>query len=237
MKFYRSKPEFYLVSDGLQPDFVADIEEMTIYLRKIQVNPAIVYAHSMALQKSSAKYLFNRSEVRMTAISQGHGSFSYDNICVDRLANKVVIGFVSSSSVVGSYNSSPFNFQGFDLRQITLSVDGIPVNNNTLSVSYDSSTGYDTVEAYVSLLQSSGKWLNDAGNQLTTSDLAGGFALYSFNIAPISEGETYTNLIRKGNVRIDARFGTPLPHPVTWIIFTQTSSMFEVTLAREVIVY
>lgn len=237
MKFYRSKPEFYLVSDGLQPDFVADIEEMTIYLRKIQVNPAIVYAHSMALQKSSAKYLFNRSEVRMTAISQGHVSFSYDNICVDRLANKVVIGFVSSSSVVGSYNSSPFNFQGFDLRQITLSVDGIPVNNNTLSVSYDSSTGYDTVEAYVSLLQSSGKWLNDAGNQLTTSDLAGGFALYSFNIAPIFEGETYTNLIRKGNVRIDARFGTPLPHPVTCIIFTQTSSMFEVTLAREVIVY
>ena len=37
MKFYRSKPEFYLVSDGLQPDFVAYIEEMTIYMRKIQV--------------------------------------------------------------------------------------------------------------------------------------------------------------------------------------------------------
>ena len=133
--------------DSLQPDFVADIKEMTIYVRKIQVNPAVVYVHSMALQKLSAKYLFNRSEVvRM--------SFSYNNICVDRLANKEVIGFVSSSSVVGSYNSSPFNFQGFDLRQITLSVDGIPVNNNTVSVSYDSSTGYDTVEAYVSLLQS-----------------------------------------------------------------------------------
>ena len=113
------------------------------------------------------------------------------------------------------------------------------MTNNTLSVSHDSSTGYDTVEAYVSLLQSSGKWLNDAGNQLhvTTTDLAVGFALYSFNIAPIFEGETYTNLIRKGMVRIDARFGTPLPHPVTCIIFTQTSSLFEVTLAREVIVY
>ena len=112
MKFYGSKPEFYLVTDAIQPDFVADIEDMTIYVRKEQVNPAIVYAHSMALQKSSAKYLFNKREVRMTAISQGHVSFSYDNICVDRLANKVVIGFVNSSSVVGSYNSSPLIFKG-----------------------------------------------------------------------------------------------------------------------------
>ena len=139
----------------------------------------------------------------MTAISQGHVSFSYDNICVDRLANKVVVGFVSSSSNADSFTSSPFNFQGFDLRQITLSVDGVPVNNNTLSLCYDSATGYDTVEAYVALLKSSGKWLNDAGNQLTTTDLAGGYALYCFNIVPVFDDVSYTNLIKKENVRID----------------------------------
>ena len=49
MKFYRSKPEFYLMSDALQPDYIADIAQMTIYVCKVQVNPAIVYAKSMAL--------------------------------------------------------------------------------------------------------------------------------------------------------------------------------------------
>lgn len=136
------------MSDALHPGFTVDVEEMSIYVRKVQVNPAIVYAHSMALQKTSANYLFNKQEVRMTAISQGHVSFSYDNICVDRLANKVVIGFVNSSSVAGSYSSPPYNFQGFNLRQITLSVDGIPVNNNTLHACFDSAIGYDTVEVY-----------------------------------------------------------------------------------------
>ena len=96
MKFYRSKPESYIISDAIQPDFVADIEEMTIYVCKVQVNPAIVYAHSMALQKTSAKYSFNKREVRMTAISHGHVSFSYDYISLLKAQNDINFGLVKT---------------------------------------------------------------------------------------------------------------------------------------------
>lgn len=51
MKFYQSKPAFYLMTDILSANFRIDIVEMILNVCKVQINPAIVYAHNQILQK------------------------------------------------------------------------------------------------------------------------------------------------------------------------------------------
>jgi tagatose-1,6-bisphosphate aldolase non-catalytic subunit AgaZ/GatZ len=54
IKFYRSKPEFCLMSiDKL--DFRIEIEEMYLNICKVQVNPGVIYGHNEILKSTNAR--------------------------------------------------------------------------------------------------------------------------------------------------------------------------------------
>ena len=236
IKFYRTKPEFYLVTDALERNFKVKIEEMVLNVCKIQVNPAVIYAHSLMLQKTPAKYPFIKSEVRMAALSQGQTSFNMDNVCQGIKPNRIIISFVKGRSVAGDYTSSPWNFEGFNLSDINVSVDGIPAYGNPIKVNFDKNTGIDCAEAFHWMLCSSSKWLNDSGNQLRSDDIAHGYCLFVFDLAPAFAHKGYLPLIKQGIVKITAHFAVPLPEPVACIIYTEEIGYFEVNESRDVIV-
>ena len=173
----------------------------------------------------------------MSAISKGQVNFSIDNVCQGLKPNKIVVAFADSQSVAGSYNHSPWNFKGFYLSELTVSVDGIPVLRNPVTVKFDSVSGLDVTEPYHWMVKSSGKWLADEGNQLSLSDLGGGYALYTFDLEPSFQDRGYRSLIKQGIVRIIANVSKPLPLPANIIIYTETVGYFETHKTRDVIVY
>ena len=237
LKFYRAKPEFYLMSDAISPNYKIKIEDMVLNICKVQVNPAVIFAQSNILQKTNAKYPFMKTEVRMSAISQGQVNFNIDNVCQGTKPTRIVIGFVKGSSVAGNFSTSPWNFESFDLLDINVSVDGIPAYGNPIRLNFEASAGIDCVEAFHWMLRSSGKWLTDHGNQLESDDIANGYALYVFDLEPSFQDRGYLPLIKQGIVKITANFSKPLPEPATAIIFSEELAYFEIGLSRDVIVY
>ena len=203
----------------------------------IRIICQVLQTVNQILQKTPAKYPYTGSEIRMNAIPQGQVSFTFDNVCQGRKPNRLIVGFVNSSAVSGNYTLSPYNFAGYDLRQINVFVDGQPVLGNAMKVSSNSVTGVDTVEPLLWMLKSYGKWGKDAGNQLTVSDINNGFAIYVFDLEPSFPGRDYIHLLKQGIVRIEAHFDKPLPHPVTCITLAENLNYFEINLAREVVVY
>ena len=89
IKYYRAKPEFYLMTDFVSPDFKVHIEEMVLHICKVQVNPAVILAQSHALENTNAKYPYIKTEVRMFALSQGQVNFSIDNVFQGIKPNKL----------------------------------------------------------------------------------------------------------------------------------------------------
>ncbi len=159
-------------------------------------------------------------------------------MCQGVKPNKIVIAFALSHSVAGDYEKSPWNFQGFKLTELTVSVDGIPALGNPLRLNFDpASGGVDTAEAFHWLIESSGKWLSDEGNQLTQDDMAGGYAVYAFDLDPSFQDRGYLSLIKQGVVRVNANFASPLSAPVTCIVYTEGPGYFEINQSRDVIVY
>ncbi|KAL4223814.1 hypothetical protein ACF0H5_017279 [Mactra antiquata] len=237
IKFYRAKPEFYLTTDSITPNFKVVIDEMVLNMCKVQVNPAVVFCHSQKLQKTNAKYPYVKTEVRLAAISQGQVNFNIDNVCQGIRPNKIIVAFANSQSVSGSYKSSPWNFQGFGLTELTVSVDNIPVLGNPMRLNFDAKSGTDTAEAFHWMFETTGKWLKNEGNDLSQSDIAKGFAVYSFNIEPTYNDRNFLTLVKQGIVRVSANFANPLPTPVTCIVYTEGVGYFEVNQARDVIVY
>ena len=126
-----------------------------------------MYAHSQQLEKTNAKYPYVKTEVRLAAISQGQVNLTLDNVCQGIRPNKIVVAFANSQSVSGSFYTSPWNFQGFGLTDLSVSVDNIPVLGNHVRLNFNTTNGVDTAEAFHWLFESSGKWMKDEGNQIS----------------------------------------------------------------------
>lgn len=48
---------------------------MILKICKVQVNPAVIYAHSQVLESTNAKYAFTKTEVKMMPNPKGQVNF------------------------------------------------------------------------------------------------------------------------------------------------------------------
>ncbi|GFX99843.1 uncharacterized protein F54H12.2 [Trichonephila clavipes] len=77
IKLIRSKPEFCLQgSEG----FKVVLDHVSLFIRKVRVNPGVILGHAKALEKTSAKYPINRVLCKVYSIPKGSMSFIQDNI-------------------------------------------------------------------------------------------------------------------------------------------------------------
>lgn len=236
LKFYRSNPEFYLITDESQPDYDLYIEDITLRVNKVLVNPAVIMGHNQMLQTTNAKYPFVKTEVKIMTLAAGQMSVTWDNIFQGLRPNKLVIGFTSSQASAGSYTTNPWEFKSYHLNQIDVSVDGVSVNGNPLKLSYDSVNGETTTQVLSSMFEVTGKWMNDYGMQLDRDDINAGFALYSFNLEPNFSPNNYLTLLKQGNVRLDAHFGNSLPETINCLVYAEYPGYFEINQSRDIIV-
>ena len=235
IRFHRSSANFSLLSNEMKK-YKIDIQEMTLKVCKIQVNPAVITAHNTLLNSTNAKYPYTKTEIASMTLAKGTLNFSWNHVFQDSCPNKLIIAFVNSEATgVGNLKRNPWNFQNYQLGQIGLSVNGIPVNGGPLQLSYNNTTGYTVVEVLSNLLMTTRKWLNDEGIDITRDDITGGCALYAFDITPDFDGNEYLSLKKQGSLRIDAAFNVALPHTVNCIVLAERQGYFEISQSRDVI--
>lgn len=234
IKLYRSRPEFCLITAEENPNFQVIIEDIVLKVCKLQINPAVIVAQAQKLQSKVARYPFTKTQILPLNIPRGTLNINFPDLFLGSSPARVVVGFVDAEAAAGSYKTNPFNFKHFNLKNIGLYVNNIPVSGNILQLNFDSTTGRTIIPAYTNLFQITGKYAKDSGNQISRNDFANGYTLYCFDIEPDFNDANYLNLIKQGNVRLEAQFGTALPNAVTCIIYSEQQGMFNITATRTV---
>lgn len=145
------------------------------------------------------------------------------------------MGLVSTQALSGSYSLNPYNFKNYDVRQITLLCDGVPVGGGPLKVNYSKNQGETIIPAYISLFQVSGQWMQNVGNGIDRDEMGSGYALYGFDLQPTFQREDYLNLVKQGVIRLELQFGTPLPEGASIIVYSERSGYFEIDQSRNII--
>ncbi|GFY40595.1 uncharacterized protein TNIN_338291 [Trichonephila inaurata madagascariensis] len=86
IKLIPSKPEFCLQgSEG----FKVVLNHVSLFIRKVCVNPGVILGHAKALEKTSAKYPITRVLRKVYSIPKGSMSFIQDNIFSGQNAEKL----------------------------------------------------------------------------------------------------------------------------------------------------
>ena len=234
LKLYRSKPSFCLMSDDANADFDIVIEDIAVKVCKVKVNPAIIYSHSQALKSKPAMYPYTKTTVKHITLMSGSTNVVLENIFQDVKPTRIIVGMTSTNAVNGDYKLNPWNFQHYDLQQLTMYCDGIPVNGVPLKLDFNEDKGATNVAAYVKLFEHGGTLTTDAGNDITRSDFNNGYALFCFDLEPHFSNVKYLSLVKQGKVRLECHFGTPLPETVSLLILAENCGYFEITESRQI---
>ncbi len=111
LKLYRSTPNFSLMSNVATPSFAIEHLDVCLLVRKIKVNPAVLYGTAEIMKEVTAKYPYCRTECRLQSVAKGATSFYWDSVFQGEKPAKIVVAFVETSAVSGNYKKNPFNFQ------------------------------------------------------------------------------------------------------------------------------
>ena len=231
LKFTRSPTAFHLMTDDASA-YKVDILEAALHVRKVKINPSIALDHAKTLQQGiTAKYPVRRGVVCTFSIPQGNHSYNKENLLSGQLPRRIVLGFVLNESFNGAAKRNPFFFQHLNLNYLAVNTDGQQFPSQPLKPRFaDGETIREFYELYA------GMGLNNSrAGLITLEQFMDGFTLYPIDLtADMAEG-AHTDVVKYGNLRLEAHFSTALPKPVNCICYAEYDNMIQIDQARNIV--
>jgi hypothetical protein len=228
IKFWPSSNPFRLMTSEEKPDFKVKIQEATLKICQLTVNPQIMLAHEKALSHSPAIYPFLRSDIKTFTMAEGIRSYRIDNLFNGDIPIRLVVGLVAGEAYSGSYTKNPYNFANYQMDSLGFYIDGNPSPHKPFTLKFDETQeGQGSfASAYLSLFGE--KEGQNFGNDIQIRDYPRGYALYRFDL-----GEEH-HIVKKGNTRLELSFSTKLPHVVTVIVYAHFPALMRIDKSRKI---
>jgi len=116
---------------------------------------------------------------------------------------------VRNDAFLGNFICHPYNFQNFDLTEISLCADGQNVQYiKPLKIDYRNNL---FIEAYNSMYTGTSWLFHDEGLAIDRLEYPEGYALYAFDLSPDLTDDEKFNQLRTGSVRLQLKFSRDLP--------------------------
>lgn len=237
LRFIRSKSSFALLacpipSGETTKDYQINITSMSLFIRKMKLNPGILLAHAKALEKCPARYPIKRVTTKVFSVPKGNMNVVEENIFLTQRPNKLIIGLTSSVGFNGSFQKSCFDFAHFDINSLALYLSGYQIPTKAFKPDFGNGTW---ARSYFSLFQGTNTGFDDFGNSISYEDYANGYSLFCFDLTPSVVDGSAVEMPRVGSLRLEIGFKKPLPEPIHIICLGECDGMIQIDKARQVL--
>jgi len=230
IKLVRSKDTFCLI--GAVGSKI-NVTHASLFARKVKLSPTVFLAHAKALKYSMAKYPIKRVVCKAFSIPQNYLDANYEKVFSGQLPTRIVVGLVDNRAFNGDRALNPFNFQHFELSEISLYLDGQqqhalkPIQPNFGNGLY--------VRAYNPLFAGTCKLNHDEGNHILRADVADEYVLCAYDLTADLAKDDHFNLVKHGNVRLALKFFAALEQMVTVIAYAEFDNVIEIDRDRNLL--
>ena len=138
----RSQPEFCLDSATKTIDTYTgvpwkfDITSAVFFACKRQMAPKILDLHRSMSARSPYMYPVTEMQSRTIGIPSGVSSHSSEAIINGKIPRMLVLGIISQTAFHGALDKSPFNFQNWDLKEVTFSLNSETLDTRVIPLSF-----------------------------------------------------------------------------------------------------
>ena len=140
IKLWPSISDFTLIkeaSTATGAPFKIKIVDLYMDVLKITVNPEIVTSQNFVLTKQPALYPYGK-KIQTYSIAAGSMFIREDLVFQTEVPDKLMVALVGSRAFNGDMALNPFNFKNYDLREIIVYVEYLPVPAQTYKVNFNS---------------------------------------------------------------------------------------------------
>ncbi|XP_055334067.1 uncharacterized protein F54H12.2-like [Paramacrobiotus metropolitanus] len=230
-----SRPEFALrVWDkDATKTFKPFIRNARLSIRRYIPSPDFLTAVAGELLKKTVKYHVERIVMRVSDIPQKTQSTVVSNLQIGQIPKVVFVGFVDSEDFHGSIKKNPFNFQHFNITQLSVEVDGQSFPSKPYISHFEHNL---SLECYDGLLDTLGYRPSlQGGLPFNRTEYNQGYTVFGFDLTPGHTGRGPLTLIKQGNLSVSVSFAKPLTTTIMMVCMLIYDSIIEINQHRQLI--
>lgn len=225
-----AEENFYLWSEKSPSTTTVKVEDATLFIRQVQINPSVAIAHQRVLEKRNMVFPMKRTEIKTYTLPQNVNGFNIHNAFNGILPDQIIIGFVNSNAFHGELSSSPYAFAHQSLNSVSVVVNG--QERKVDDFSFDSDGNH--VVPYSTLFDLGGISRIQSSNLISYDSYRHGNALIAFDLTPDKSGHgTHTSIKQMGNIRIHGTFSSNTSSPLVCLVYAQFSCVMELDKYRK----
>ncbi|KAL3104355.1 hypothetical protein niasHS_001202 [Heterodera schachtii] len=118
--------EHFLLINTLDPagqPYSLELVGLKLYCKKVSLMDGLALELAKKLELKPARYAVRKTMMKALFISAGRYEFNA-NLFMDQVPRRVTMGLVANSDYVGNIKRSPFNFQHFNVRELSVVANG-----------------------------------------------------------------------------------------------------------------
>ncbi len=204
-----------------QPEFRVNIIDCHFYARKVQLYPDITLAQFKQHQTIPYEYPFRHIDSQFLTLGNGIATFSEMFHTNGQLPSRIIIGMISQNAHDGHYQHNPFNFQHFNLQNISLNVNGkVYPTTGQLTTDY-TATQNKYLAAYNNTLHEVGILTTDRPFPIKYEHFRQGYALYAFDLTNEQTASSHNNVLIAGSCTLELVFRVALVNPIYVFLYQE----------------
>ena len=221
--FYIKKPA------GNGHAYKLQIMRARMFIRTKELSPNIIFAHEKTLQKMNFRIPFTKVTMKRLTIPTGVTNIEFDNVYTGVLPKRVMLGFVQDAVLNGQHDSNPFNFQPFNVRYLSMKINGQDVPRIPYQPTF---TTADYLREYHCFLEGLGLDIGTKSIDISPREWATSFNLYVFRLMPSG----IQSIPITGSARLELKFSAATAHNIIAVLYSESNSLLEIDRYRNVIV-
>ncbi|HEX4850742.1 MAG TPA: hypothetical protein VFV08_08055, partial [Puia sp.] len=182
-------------------------DTMKLYAKMIEVQPSLNVSIYNALERQPATYAVRKTEIKSQYISAGRTEFDY-NAFSSTIPRRLTIALVAHAAFNGGLSLSPFNFQPFALRSVSVHAGGFIYPQVPYALDFKSG---QSVRAYVDMYEALGVANTDRSFDITMDQFNNGWTFIVIPLTSTLDDSCGFELLRSGTTTLRLQFSEPIP--------------------------
>lgn len=219
----RQNPDNFrlITADAETREYKLTITQFKLRARFVKVSDSVRLAHENTLKTKPALYPLRGVEVKIRSLPTGSADILLENLCPNRVPNKITIVFISTDAFYGTFHSNPLKFENINMQRSSLFV-GTHERRET----FDFATK-QYIPAFVNFIRAVNNRHVEISPELYEKQL---FMLH-YILTPDGCANNFSP-IQVENVRLEIQLKTPLTQPYTCLILSETPRILEIAKDR-----
>lgn len=185
-----------------------EVVNCKLYIKKDSLIDGLALDIARKLDLKPARYAVRKTLMKSAFISAGRYQFNA-NLFMDQIPRRIIMGLVANADFVGNLTTSPFNFQNFNVREISIVANGRIYPQAPYDFDYKNGK---CIRAFQALHENCGFANSLEGNGINLDQFKKTHCIYVFNLTNSLEDQGGVfDLIKNGTTEVDIKFNDKVP--------------------------